>query len=349
MPSLTNFRTVKFAAVLLFVALVSNGFFAGVANAAALTGISDTMSNETISASSSHLLKFTTPTGISASQTFVITFPSGFNFTSKTISTLTMKYGVTTGLENTLTLAASATAANWGAVFSGTNNVTLTLTAPSSSNTIPAGNVVTLNYDSTNSVNPSSAANYTITLGGGASTAADSGSVTVPIITNSQVAVSATVPQSLTFSLGANTVALGTLSSSAAVTGSHTMTMATNGTSGASIVVTGVTLTSGSNTIAACASGCTSSAGTAQFGLNLAANTTPSVGAAPSGTAPIGTVAANYGTVNSFRFVSGEAVASATGPVNTTTYTVSYLTNIAGITPAGSYSTSLTYNATANF
>lgn len=125
--------------------------------------------------------------------------------------------------------------------------------------------------------------------------------------------------------------------------------MATNGASGASVTVTGTTLTSGSNTIAACATGCTTIPGTAQFGLNLALNTSPSVGLAPSGSAPIGIVATNYGTVNSFRFVSGESVATAAAPINTTTYTVSYLANIAGVTPAGSYSTSLTYNATANF
>jgi hypothetical protein len=115
------------------------------------------------------------------------------------------------------------------------------------------------------------------------------------------------------------------------------------------VTVAGTTLTSGSNTIAACASGCSSTAGTAQFGLNLAANTTPSVGAAPSGSAPIGTAGANYGTANTFRFVTGETVATAANAINTTTYTVSYIANIATLTPAGSYSTSLTYSATANF
>ncbi len=316
--------------------------------AAALTNISDTMSNQTAAALSSHVIKFTTPTGIAASQTFVVTFPSGFNFTSKTIGTLTMSYGATTGAENALTLAASATTVNWGAVFSGTNNVVLTLTAPSSSNTVPAGNVVILTYNSTNSVNPS-AGSYAITLGGGASTAADSGSVTVPVLSNSQVSVTATVPQSLTFSLSSNSVALGTLNAAAAVTSSHTMTLGTNGNSGASVTVTGTTLTYGTSTIAACASGCTSSAGTAQFGINLAANTSPSVGAAPSGSAPIGIAGTGYGTANNFRFVSGETIATAGSPINTTTYTVSYLANIAALTPAGTYTTSLTYNATANF
>jgi hypothetical protein len=350
---LKNSRLTQIIAVFVFIALVSSGlgFGAKVANAASLTSISDTMSNETLSAVSSHVIKFTTPTGIAANKTFTIEFPTGFDFTSKATTTVTMSYGATTGTENALTLAGTATSANWGITFSGTKNATTTLTAPSSSNTIPAGNIVIITYSSANAVNPSSAANYTINLnnGTGAGTASDSGTVTVPIITSSQVAVSATVPQSLTFSLGSNSVALGTLSVSTVATGSHTMTLATNGTSGASVTVSGTTLTSGANTILACATGCTTLPGTAQFGLNLAANTSPSVGAAPTGSAPIGTVATNYGTVNSFRFVSGETVATAATPVNTTTYTVSYLANIAGVTPAGSYTTSLTYNATANF
>lgn len=336
----------KFLAVFVFVALLSSAFGVSVANAASLTTVSDTMSNETISAASSHIFKFTTPTGIPINKTVIVTFPSNFVFTSKTIASLTMSYGASTGLENALTIAAAPTASNWGAVFSGAGNIILTLTSPSSSNIVPAGNIVVLTYDSTNSANPSSATNYTITIGG---TMADSGSVTVPILTNSQVSVTATVPQSLTFSLGSNAVALSTLSTTVVTTGSNTMQLATNGSSGASVTVNGTTLTSGSNTIAACATGCTTIPGTAQFGLNLAANTAPSIGAAPTGSAPIGTIVANYGTVNSFRFVSGEAIASAATPINTTTYTVSYLANIAGVTPAGSYSTSLTYNATANF
>lgn len=342
------FKRVFALSLVVAVIVTATNIGAQISYAAALTNISDTMSNQTAAAVSSHVLKFTTPTGISTSQTFVVTFPAGFNFTSKTIATLSMSYGASTGAENALTLAASPTTTNWGAVLSGSNNVVLTLTAPSSSNTIPAGNVVVLTYNSTNSVNPS-AGSYSITLGGGASTAADSGSVTVTVLTNSQVAVTATVPQSLTFSLGSNTVALGTLSATASSSASHTMTLGTNGNSGASVTVTGTTLTYGTTTIAACSGGCTSTVGTAQFGINLAANTSPAVGAAPSGSAPIGTAGTGYGTANNFRFVTGETVATAASPINTTTYTISYLANIAALTPAGTYSTSLTYNATANF
>ena len=56
-----------------------------------------------------------------------------------------------------------------------------------------------------------------------------------------------------------------------------------------------------------------------------------------------------YGTADIFKFASGETVASASGPSNANTFTVSYIANIAGSTPAGTYNTSLNYVATANF
>jgi hypothetical protein len=126
------------------------------------------------------------------------------------------------------------------------------------------------------------------------------------------------------------------------------MAASTNGSSGYSITVNGATLTSGSNTITALGSGGTSTVGTKQFGLNLMSNTTPSVGSAVSGTGS-GAAATNYNTTNTFRFATGETVASASGPTNANAYTVSYIANIDGVTPPGSYTSNLTYIATANF
>ena len=159
--------------------------------------------------------------------------------------------------------------------------------------------------------------------------------------------------QSLTFSLGANSLALGTLSSTAVTTGSHTFNVATNAAGGMATTVSGVTLTSTGGTIDACATNCTNAGttgiGTEQFGINLVANTSPTVGAAATGTPPIGSAATNYNTANSFRFVSGETIASSAGAINDTTFTVSYIANISGPTEAGSYNATLTYVATATF
>jgi hypothetical protein len=155
--------------------------------------------------------------------------------------------------------------------------------------------------------------------------------------------------QSLTFSLGANSLNLGTLSSTAVTTGTHTFNVSTNASGGMVVTVSGVTLTSGDNTILACTSNCSSTTNSEQFGINLVANTSPSVGSNPSCTPQIGSAATNYNTANSFRFVSGETIANSSGSINDTTFTVSYIANITAPTEAGSYTTVLTFIATANF
>jgi hypothetical protein len=184
---------------------------------------------------------------------------------------------------------------------------------------------------------------------------------TVALSTSTQVQVALTVGETLTFCTGTSItgqncataagslVSLGNGSSTATSSGTSIIAASTNGNNGYSVTVNGTTLTSGANTITALAVGAASSIGTKQFGLNLAnTNTTPAVGAAISGTGT-GVAAANYGTNNSFRFATGETVATASGPTNANTFTIGYIANIDGITPAGTYTSNLTYIATANF
>ncbi|PIS05561.1 MAG: hypothetical protein COT81_00490 [Candidatus Buchananbacteria bacterium CG10_big_fil_rev_8_21_14_0_10_42_9] len=158
-----------------------------------------------------------------------------------------------------------------------------------------------------------------------------------------------TFGETLTFSLGASSLELGQLDAAVTKTGSHTMSAATDIDNGFNINVSGSTLSSGANIIDAMSTTAASATGLEQFGLNVVANTSPSVGSDPSGTAPIGAAANNYNTANSFRFVSGEVVATSTAPINTTTFTVSYIANIAGATESGTYTTTLTYTATPVF
>jgi hypothetical protein len=155
--------------------------------------------------------------------------------------------------------------------------------------------------------------------------------------------------ETLTFSLGANSLTLGTLSPAMVTTGSHTVTVETNAASGLVLTFSGATLTSGANTITAMTTTAPSSPGTEQFGVNAVANTSPAVGAACSGSPPIAAAASGYNTANQFRFVSGETLIGASGAINSTTCTISYIANIAGATEAGSYGTTLTYIATGTF
>ncbi len=328
-----------------------------IANAASLSAMSDLMSNQTISANSSHTIKFTVVTPINAAaQTIVITFPTGFDFTSKTIGTVSFTHGASTGLESTEPLAASPSTTAWGAVFSGSNNVILTLTSPTDGTgaaPVAAADKVIITYDSTNSINPSSAANYTFSINSNG----DTGFITVPVITNSQVAVTATVTQSLTFSISNNSIGFGTLSTSGSryatndslgansePTNAHNITAGTNGASGYTVALSGPTLTSGANVIDPITGGTAQALapGSEQFGIRAAAT-----GGTGAVTAPFNGSAGNFGFGTSP--LNSQPFAAAAGATATTTYNVNYAANIAALTEAGSYATTLTYVATANF
>lgn len=182
--------------------------------------------------------------------------------------------------------------------------------------------------------------------------------------TSQQITLSGTVDESLVFctgtsitgtncgTVGGTSVAFGTFSTGSTKSGTSVMAASTNGVSGYNITANGTTLTcggcAGTPTIAALASQTASSVGTSQFGLNLRANTTPSVGSNPSGSGS-GSYTANYGTVDQYRFVTGDAVASAAGATNANTFTCSYIVNTGGAQAAGAYSAVMTYIATAIF
>lgn len=156
--------------------------------------------------------------------------------------------------------------------------------------------------------------------------------------------------QYLTFSIPDPSINLGTLDSSVTNADSNTMVIDTNAVNGFTITVAGLTLTSGANTIDAIgATAAAATPGTEQFGINLVDNDDPNIGADPLGSAPIGSAASNYDTANLFAFNSGDTVASASNDINETTFTVSYIANISAATESGTYTTTLTYSATANF
>jgi len=193
-------------------------------------------------------------------------------------------------------------------------------------------------------------AGATLTIGG---TFGDIGSTFIPIITNDQVTLTATVNPTLSFTLSANSLAFGTLttangrwatSSTGASTATVglTLTAATNGAAGYTIYVVGPTLTDSaiSATIAAMGASAASAPGTAQFGLN----------AAVAGGA--GTVSAPYATASQYAYTATTTqtpVATDTAPAASDSYSISYLANITAITPAGAYTTTHTWTATANF
>ena len=318
--------------------------FLQVAQAAAITSAKDTMSRVKASTLANHDIQFTSPTGAAAASTITVTFPAGFTMGSVAVGDMDL---LDDGVD--ITLAATCSGTTWGAAVSGQ-----VITFTSCTGTIAAGSVIRIKIGTNatsgvNQITNPAAGSYAISIGG---TFGDSGNITVQILADDQVAVSATVTQALSFSISTNSIGFGTLSSSAARyanaagTGSateveaHTLVAGTNSGSGYTITVNGNTLTSGSYTITAIgATNTASSPGNEQFGLRMTA------------TGGTGTVSAPYAAAG-FAFdtaVFPDEVASAPGASADTTYSVRYLANIASDTEAGSYTATLTYVATGNF
>ncbi|HSX34618.1 MAG TPA: hypothetical protein VLF62_03155 [Candidatus Saccharimonadales bacterium] len=175
-----------------------------------------------------------------------------------------------------------------------------------------------------------------------------------------EVNISLEVPPYLIFCLGENVAGFdcttateafsdfGDLSPDTTKAAQHQMVVATNAQNGYSVWAAGNTMTSGNNAIAAMTALAPSLKGTAQFGMNLRANNTPTVGENPQGPG-VGTITANYNQPNRFYFHSGEALATSPTSDNYRKYTISYITNVPNGQPGGVYSTTLTYTALANF
>lgn len=214
----------------------------------------------------------------------------------------------------------------------------------------PAGGSVTVGYQSSSCTTPVA---YDTTLGSMSTTTnshvGDSNAYTIKICASASAA-----PQTLSFALSGNSIGFGQLSSAIArfatsdgtgtttETEAHNFTVSTNASQGYTVTVQGGTLASGANAITAIGGTNTASAlGTKQFGLRLVAS---------GGTGSVTSPYALSGYAFAATATTTSVVASnSQGDGITTTYSARYVANISANTQAGSYSTTLTYAATANF
>jgi hypothetical protein len=333
--------------------MVGTMFPVSTAQAASLLSLSNTMSSQTISATSSHVMRFVTPSGAnSPTDTIIITFPATYDFTGKAIASVSLTHGTTTGLENVETLAAAPSLTSWGAVFSGASNRILTLTPPTDGTgtfSLNPNHRVIITYTSASSANPTTPGSYTTTISGNFG---DVGDLTNVILTSNQVNIDATVSQAMTFTISTTSISFGTLSSaaprfasstaagSASEVEAHNIVVGTNAAAGYTLTATGTTLTYGTNTIAPIGSSNTLIAtGTEQFGLRAVAS-----GGSGTVSAPYAAAGFAYATSSFPSAIATSLVASAN-----TTYSMRYLANISSLTEAGIYNASLQYVATANF
>ena len=184
----------------------------------------------------------------------------------------------------------------------------------------------------------------------------DSGAVVFAVTTGVQV--SGYVPPYLTFCVGI-TVAIdcsiasgdqldfGVFSTKNPSALSSEFSGATNDVAGFSTSVVGTTMTSGNNTIPAISVPGTSQPGTSQFGMNLRANSSPGVGADPTG--PGNAVPASQMTTPNVFYFNNQVITNSPNSTDFSKFTASYIVNISGNQPPGIYSTTLTYIAVAAF
>ena len=346
-----------------------------VAQAAALTSMSDVMSRLKAATASNHEIKFVTPAGggVAAGETVTLLM-TGFDATSVdaiAFGDVDFAEGnsndCTSASFTEKTLAAAPSGATWGVTSDNANLITIT----SGTDTITADRCIRIKIG-TNATSGTTGTNQ-ITNGGAATAHSigiagsfnDTGTISIDIITDDQITISAQVDPTITFNLSTGNdwaIGFGDVVSTAgrwadadadgelAVSGNtptaaHTATIATNASGGWAITYLGNTLTkSGGQTIDALAvaenDDSEGDPGTEQFGVAVS-------------TSGNSTIEAGYERAanSDFKFIAGTAtrIIGESVPTPEETLTFSYLANITGATEAGDYSTTLTYIATATF
>lgn len=177
---------------------------------------------------------------------------------------------------------------------------------------------------------------------------------------NNRLDVATEVPSMLEFCVGitingfdcstanGNFIGLGNLSRTVTSTATSQFVTGSNAISGFHVNVYGPTMTSGNNVIPALTAPTSSETGKSQFGINLTANSSPSLGSAQSGPGSA-IVLPDYDNANQFMYRDTDAVVSSASRSDWNKFTVSYITNVHKDQAPGVYSTTLTYICLANF
>ena len=152
-------------------------------------------------------------------------------------------------------------------------------------------------------------------------------------------------------------VDFGVLSAQSTATGTATVQVRTYLASGYDIIVAGDPPKYGAaHTLDRLESPDPASAGTEQFGINLVENTTLGIGSDPeqvpddpSNPFSFGYAATNYNVDGAFMYEDGDVVAKSDSSSGQTNYTVSFIANMSGATPAGQYTTELSFVVISTF
>jgi len=263
-----------------------------------------------------------------------------------------------TGLDMTGATLAAQSGATGFSIDSSSNANRIVLTRTPSANLA----LQTVSYQLNNAINNTDT-NSTVyvrlsTFATNDATGARTDEGAVAFSTAPGVTVAGYVPPYLTFCTGLTValdcsssngdfINLGELSSKSPKVATSQYSGATNDPGGFSTTLAGTTMTSGNNIIPALGAIDGSQPGSSQFGINLRANSNPSVGKARAG---IGTSVATsgYNTQNQFKFAN-QVISNSVKSTDFNRFTVSYMVNISTNQPAGVYASTLTYIAVAAF
>lgn len=357
--------------MVLLVALAMSGVLSvEKAQAAALSSKSDTMTRLEDSTASNHTISFDQDTGTSfaATETITVEFDAtshGFNLDSLA-NTDPLDYDITVGGAEESIVAAGGCASNDAIEITSIATDIITFTACSSYTAAAAGSIIEIEIGTnatspsagdTQITNPAATGSKTIAIGG---TFGDTGNLLVQIIDDDSVNVTATVSETISFSISDVEIGFGTLSSSTGrwatgTTGTdasealpdaaHTMTIGTNAAGGYSITYNGATLTNAALDTITATTGITGDGNgiqsTEEFGI-CASDESANVNIATGYTRD---ATPDWDFVES---IATELV-SESGPTADEDISVSYLANIQTLTEAGTYDTDITYIATATF
>jgi hypothetical protein len=134
---------------------------------------------------------------------------------------------------------------------------------------------------------------------------------------------------------------LGVLDPGTTGTAVSTIKVRTYLTGGYALHIAGSPPSQGTHTISRLSALSTSQPGAEQFGINLADNTSPNIGASalqvPDSTTSFGQVDGDYGQPDLFMYNDGAQVAHSDKDSGETDYTLSMILNISNVTPGGHY------------
>lgn len=142
---------------------------------------------------------------------------------------------------------------------------------------------------------------------------------------------------------------MGELSPTDTLTAQSQMAVGTNASAGFIITSVGAPLSAGTTIIPPLDTPTPSQPGTNQFGINLVANSSPSVGIDPEGVWANALASVDYGQPDMYKFRDGDIVAYSPNVSLMKKFTVSYIVNVAPNLRAGVYTTTINFIASGRF